>query len=361
MRNIYKFILFVLLSGTLFMSLTFFIPKEDNKPDIDLELKPNNNLENTTTKPEAIKPSGAVTVFLQENDRNKILTEDREILFISKSLQPTFVIKKNKEASNLKIYFDDSREDLLTSRFSNADINYENDSDIEIKFPYTIEPKKHQIAVKYNIDSKEVIKRYNFLLILFDDFSTTLNKSKFWGMAEKTFKNYNNWEIKNGRLIANSYKAPDGAISSLFFVRRFQGDFFVEFNLTPRSNNISFNTYLLERKLNFVFGNGNNKNITVLNKNIKGKFIFEPFKTYRIRLGREQNIYKIFIASNKDISNSLFDFSDNDLVLVYEDKEQLKVPYDAFGFTIWPKSGGVEIDNFYTANEDIDKYTNFYD
>ena len=113
--------------------------------------------------------------------------------------------------------------------------------------------------------------------------------------------------------------------------------------------------------MNFVFGNGNNKDVTVLNKSVKGKFIFEPFKTYRIRLIREQNIYKIFIASDKDINNSLFDFSDNNLVLVYEDKEQLKVPYDAFGFTIWPKSGGVEIDNFYTANEDIDNHVNSHE
>ena len=359
MRNIYKFILFVLLSGTLFMSLTFFIPKEDDKSEVDIQPKSNNESENNVTQTEDIESNEAITIFLQE-DEKKILKKDKEIIFYSKSLQPTFIIKKNKEVSNLKIYFNDSREDLLTSRFSTANIGYENDLNIEIKFPYTLEPEKHQITAKYNIDNKEVVKEYNFLLVLFDDFSTTLNKSKLWGMTERTFENYNNWEIKNGQLIASSYKAPAGAISSLFFVRRFQGDFFVEFNLTPRSNNISFNTYLLERKLNFVFGNGNNKDVTVLNKSVKGKFIFEPFKTYRIRLIREQNIYKIFIASDKDINNSLFDFSDNNLVLVYEDKEQLKVPYDAFGFTIWPKSGGVEIDNFYTANEDIDSF-NFYE
>lgn len=304
------------------------------------------------TEPIITKPDEAITFFLQEGTEKVILEKDGKLSFISKSLQPVFIIKENKKISDLKIYFDDSEKDLITNKFSNAIV--EQDQGFKIQFPYTLEPESHKFIIKYIKDDKEITEEYAFLLILFDDFSVPLQKSSLWGLAE-TGLEYNNWEIKEGRLIANSLpdEAKTSAISSLFFIRRFQGDFFVQFDLKPKSNNLSFLTYLLQRKLNFVFGNGSNRNVVLLQKNTRGNFIFEALKTYHIRLIRNKNIYKIFVT-DKD------KFSDSDLLFIYEDKEQLKIPFDAFGFTIWKASGGVEIDNFYTSNEDISDIFNFY-
>ena len=357
-----------ILLGLLGLSLIFliFAYQNDYKSKNNIIQKEVNDTEKTTIQPEIMKADEIITVSLRENDEEKELRKNEEVLVISKSLQPIFVIKKNKKISDLRIYFDGSKEDLLSSRFSSVEpIEYDKDQNLKVKFTYTLEPKKHKIIVKYNTDNQEIVEEYSFLLVLFDDFSTPLYKSKLWGMTKEASELYNNWEVKDGRLIANTLpnEAKSGAISSLFFIQRFQGDFFVEFDLMPKSNIISFNTYLLERKLNFVFGNGNNKDVVILNKyGARGDFVFESLKTYRIRLVRNQNIYKVFIAIKNDFSdsNSLFDYLDNDLILTYGDKEQLKIPFDAFGFTIWKNSGGVEIDNFYTANEDISDFE-FYD
>lgn len=364
MTKTYKIFVLLGLLGLLFIFIVFAY-QNDNKSKTNTKHKEANNVEKTTIQPEIIKVNETIAVFLREDSKEKILRKNEEVLVISKFLQPTFVIKKNKEISDLKIYFNDSKEDLLTSRFSNVERGYDKDQNPRIKFTYALEPRNHKMTIKYNMNNQEVIEEYSFLLILFDDFSAPLYKSKLWGMTKEASELYNNWEVKDGRLMANALpnEAKKGAISSLFFIQRFQGDFFVEFDLMPKSNIISFNTYLLERKLNFVFGNGNNKNVVVLNKHgAKGDFVFEPLKTYRIRLVRNQNIYEVFIAIKNDFSdsNSLFNYSDNDLILTYKDKERLKISFDAFGFTIWKNSGGIEIDNFYTANEDISGFE-FYD
>jgi len=298
------------------------------------------------------KSDETISIFLQEGEEKIVLEKNKKIPFISKTLQPVFLIKENKEISNLRIYFDELETDLLTSKFSN--VNIHRNQNMEIGFLYTLEPKSHQIIIKYIKDGKEIIEEYAFLLILFDDFSVTLSESSFWGLTASASQ-YNNWEVKDGRLIANPLpvEAKQGSRSSLFSIRRFQGDFFVQFDLTPRSNNLSFLTYLFERNLNFVFGNGNNRNVVLLQRDVRGNFTFETSEIYHIRLIREKDIYKVYVT-DKD------KFSDQDLLLIYEDKEQLNIPFDSFGFTIWKGSGGVEIDNFYTTNEDMGDVFNFY-
>ena len=339
MNKSYKILILLGLLG-LSLVVLFLSYEKYYKPDVIGE-------------PVITKSDKTITVSLQDEKKSYILEKDKEIPIISKFLQPFFIIRQNKKISNLRIYFDDSREDILSSKFSNVVI--ERNQDLKIKFQYTLEPQKHKLVIKYDENNQEIIEEYNFLLILFDDFSQPLSQSRLWGLADSA-KPYNNWEIKEGRLVAHplpSDASPD-AISSLFFVKRFQGDFFVQFDLIPKTNTIAFLPYLLQRRLNFVFGSNGNKDVIILDKpETRASFTFEALRIYNIRLIRSENIYKVFVTTNRD-------FSDNDLLITYEDKEQLKVSFDAFGFTIWQNSGGVEIDNFYTANEDVSKILNSY-
>ena len=354
MRNIYKFILFVLLSGILFISLIFFITKESIKPEINTQLKPDNKTENITTQPKIAEIDKAIVISLQENDKNKILEEDKEVLFISKSLQPTFVIEKNKEMFDLKIYLDGSRENLMQS-----EKNILSNDQYKIKLPYMLNLKSHSLEVTYVFEEQENTKKYNFILVFYDDFSGSLGGSKFWGMTESALKCCNNWKIENGKLMANP--VPNNAEeekSSLFFIKRLRDDFFVQYDLKTKSDKVALNTYLLYRKLNFIFGERGNREIILKSKSDKllaqENFVFETNKIYRIRIIRKQNIYKVFVTVNDDFSN-------DDLLITYEDKdiERLNIPFDPFGFTVYKNSGNIEIDNFYTTNEDISNIFNY--
>jgi len=293
-----------------------------------------------------------IMVLLNDEGKSYVLEEDKVFLTVSKSLRPMFIIRRNEEISNLKIYFDDSQHDLLSSNIPSANIEY--NKDLKIVFNYTLDPQEHKIVLQYTKDDREITEQYKFLLILFDDFSGSLSQSKLWGMADSA-KRYNNWEIKDGKLIANTLppEASPNDISSLFFIRRFQGDFFVKFDFVPKTNNISFLPYLFQRDLNFVFGDNSNRDVTIHNKpETRSSFLFDPMKTYHVVLTRNHNIYRLYVT-DKEV------FHENNLLIIYEDKEQLKVPFDAFGFAIWSSSGGVVIDNFYTANRDISNNLNF--
>jgi len=352
MKNVYKFVLFVILSGTLFMSLIFFIPKEEIKPEVDTQFKPGNETENTTTQPEVAGIDKVITVSLQENNKNKILMEDKEVLFISKSLQPTFIIEKDKEVSDLKIYLDDSKENLIHNE---KDVLSGNQ--YKIKLPYMLNLKGHSLEITYVFEEQKNTKKYNFILVFYDDFSGSLGKSKFWGMTESALECCNNWRMENGKLIANPVpNNTEEEKSSLFFIKRLRDDFFVQYDLTAKSNKVALNTYLLKRGLNFIFGEKGNREI-ILKANkvlVQENFIFETNKTYRIRIIRKQDIYKVFVTINDNFSN-------DDLLLTYEDKdaERLSIPFDPFGFTVYKNSGNIEIDNFYTTNEDISNIFNY--
>lgn len=351
MKNIYKFILLI-LSGTLFVSLIFFIPKEENIPEVNIQPKPDNKSENSVIQPEVIEPNKEIIVFLEEDDDNKILIENKEVLFISKSLQPTFVVEKNKEVSDLEIYLDGSRENLMHS-----EKNISSNDQYKIKLSYMLNFKSHSLEVFYVFEEQESTKKYNFVLVFYDDFSESLEKSRFWGMTDSALECCNNWKIENGKLIANpvSNNAEEEK-SSLFFIRRLKDDFFVQYDLTPKSNKVAFNTYLLKRGLNFIFGEKGNREIILKSDKVLAQenFIFETNKTYHIRIIRKQNIYKVFVTMNDDFSN-------DDLLITYEDKDirRLNIPFDPFGFTVYKNSGNIEIDNFYATNEDINNIFNY--
>lgn len=354
MKNVYKFILLVILSGTLFMFLIFFIPKKEIKPEVDIQFKPNNKTENTTTQPEVTGVDEVITVSLQENNKNKILAEDKEVLFISRSLQPTFIIKKDKEVSDLKIYLDDSRDNLI-----HDEKNISNDNQYRIKLPYMLNLKSHSLEIFYVFEEQESTKKYNFVLVFYDDFSGSLGKSKFWGMTESALECCNNWKMENGKLIANP--VPNNVKeekSSLFFIKRLRDDFLVQYDLKTKSDKVALNTYLLYRKLNFIFGERDNREIILKSKLDKvlaqENFIFETNKTYHIRITRKQDIYKVFVTTKDNFSN-------DDLLLIYEDKDikRLNTPFDPFGFTVYKSSGNIEIDNFYATNEDISNIFNY--
>lgn len=356
MNKIYKiFILFGLLG--LFSIFLIFAYQNNDESRINVEHEEINSTEETAIQPEITKADRIITVSSRENNKEKELRGNKEVLVVSKSLQPTFIIKKNKEILDLRIYFDESEEDLLTSRFSNADI-YKNDKEeIKFKFPYTLNSESHSLKVDYKFEGKEISEKYNFILIFYDDFSVSLDESKFWGMTEEAKICYDNWKIKNDKLITNILifnEDENCKKSSLFFIRKLKGDFFVQYDLISRSEAIVLNSYLLERKLNFFFGNGTNEGVVLKTDKVLAKdgFIFEQDKTYQVRITRTYNIYKVFVSDDEKIS-------DDNLLISYVDNSYTNRSFDSFGFTVYENSGDMEIDNFYSSNESINNIFNF--
>lgn len=356
MSKTYKiFILFGLLG--LFFIFLIFVYQNNDESKINTKYEEVNNAEETAIQPEIIKADGIITVSLREDNKEKELKNNEEVLVISKSLQPTFVIKKNKKISDLRIYFNDSNEDLLSSRFSNADI-YKNDKEeVRFKFPYTLNPESHSLKIDYKFEGEEISEEYNFILAFYDDFSVSLNESKFWGMTEEAKTCYDNWKIENGKLITNKLifnEDENCKKSSLFFIRKLKGDFFIQYDLISRSETVVLNSYLLERKLNFFFGDGTNEGVVLKTDKVLAKdgFIFEQDRTYQVRITRTQNEYKVFVSDVEKIS-------DDNLLISYLDNNHTNRTFDSSGFTVYRNSGNIEIDNFYSSNEDISSIFNF--
>ena len=360
MKEIFKFFITVLfLSVTIVLAILF-----SNKGGNIVEpynQEENNIITEPSNQEEIIKNDDAISVFVQSDGKRDLLEkgalENKErVLIKSKTLQPEFIITKNKTIQDMRIYFDESEEDLRTSRFSNAEIDKDDEEGVGLEFPYTLNPESHSLKIDYIFEGKEVSEEYNFILVFYDDFSVSLNESKFWGMTEEAKTCYDNWKMENGKLITNKLilnESENCQKSSLFFIRKLKGDYFVQYDLIPKSETVVLNSYLLERKLNFFFGDGTNEDVIIKTSAVlaRNNYIFEQDKTYQVRITRTQNVYKVFVSDTEK-------FSDDNLLISYIDNSHINRPFDSSGFTVYGNSGNMEIDNFYSSNEDISSIFN---
>ncbi len=357
MKKIFKTFVIIFSLIALILALLFFNKSDDIKVD---EQQKENNIETETNTQDqtVIKEGEIVSIFVQSDELKKERGENKETVLIkSKTLQPEFIIRKNKTIQDVKIYFDESEEDLLSSRFSNANIDKNNEEGIEFGFPYTLNPESHLLKIDYKFEGEEISEKYNFILVFYDDFSVSLSESKSWGMTKEAKTCYDNWRTENGKLRTNKLvfnEDSDCEKSSLFFIRKFRGDFFIQYDLIPKSETVVLNFYLLERGLNFYFGDGTNKGIVLKAGKVlaRNDFIFEQDKTSRIRITRTENVYKVFVSGDEKIS-------DDNLLISYLDENYKTASFDSSGFTVYKNSGEMEIDNFYSSNEDIGNIFNF--
>ncbi len=335
---------------------TLFFYKGDDIEIVNLQKEKNKNAKIDSQNDIPVKEENAISVDVQSDGKIYsieigVLEDDKTVLIKSKTLQPEFLITKNKKIHDMKIYFDESEDDLLSSRFSNAEKNQNDEKGVEFKFPYTLNPESHSLKIDYIFEGEEISEEYSFVLVFYDDFSVSLNDSKFWGMTEEAKTCYDNWKMENGKLITNKLvlnENEDCQKSSLFFIRKLRGDYFVQYDLTPKSKTIVLNSYLLENKLNFFFGDGTNKDVILKADKVlaRNNYIFEQEKIYKIRITRVKNVYKVFVSDNEKIS-------DDNLLISYLDNNHISRPFDSSGFTVYGNSGDMEIDNFYSSNEDI--------
>jgi len=338
-------IVVLILIMTLIMSFSFLLHSE--RVNI---IENNLNEETKVYIDDNVKERDYLKVFIQsdtDKERKKLNLNEKNF-FISKTLQPWFIFEGEK-VKNLKVYFDDSDKDLLTSKFLSVekiDIN----KNIKARFKYMLEPQEHKIRLSYTIDNGNLIEEeYLITPIFYDNFSQKLNESSFWGMTEEDLNEYDNWKTENGKLIANDFEAKElNGASSLFFIKKFNKDFFIQFDLTPKGDIINFNTYLLERGINLIFGNGSRKNISMRSK--IEKFNFESNQTYQIRLIRVGDDYQVYINDN------YLETGKHRLILSYSDNNIGENISKSFGFAVWPKTDGIEIDNFYMANINISEF-----
>ena len=339
----------------------FFYKSEDVNID-DPKNKESESIKVETQDNSSTREDSSVSVYVQSDGKleqlNKEVFEKKEIVLIkSKTLQPEFIISKNKKIQDMKIYFDESEEDLLSSRFSNANVGKNNEERVKFEFPYTLNPESHSLKVDYKLGGEEISEKYNFILVFYDDFSVSLDESKFWGMTEEAKTCYDNWKMENGKLITNKIvfnESENCKKSSLFFIRKLRGDFFVQYDLTPKSETVVLNSYLLERGLNIFFGDGTNKDVILKTSNVlaRNNFIFEQNETYQIKITRTQDVYRVFVSDGEKTS-------EDNLLISYIDYSHISRPFDSSGFTVYGNSGDIEIDNFYSSNEDINSIFNF--
>jgi len=361
MKKVFKYFITVIFILVAIALLTLFFYKRD-----DVNIDNPQKEEKISTKVDIqdnnfVKEKNAVSVDVQSdgetNQLEKGVSENKEAVLIkSKTLQPKFIIMLNEGIQDMKIYFDESKEDLRSSRFSNANFSKNDKEGIEFKFPYTLNPESHSLKIEYIFEGEEISEEYTFILVFYDDFSVSLDESKFWGMTEEAKTCFDNWKMENGKLITNKLilnEDEDCKKSSLFFIRKLNGDFFVQYDLISKSETIVLNSYLLERKLNFFFGDGTNEDVFIKTSTVlaRNNYIFEQDKTYQVRITRTQNVYKVFVSDGEKIS-------DNNLLISYIDNSHTNRPFDSSGFTVYGNSGDMEIDNFYSSNENINSIFN---
>ena len=362
MKEIFKFLISVLFLLVAIVFATLFFNKSDDAKIVNLQKEENIRTGVDIQNNNSIKKEKNVITVEVQSDGKKYPIErwvsenNGTALIKSKTLQPEFIITKNKKIQDMKIYFDESEDDLLSSRFSNAEKNKNDENGVEFKFPYTLNQESHSLKINYKFEGEEIFEEYNFILVFYDDFSVSLDDSKFWGMTEEAKTCYDNWEMQNGKLIANnlvSSEDKDCQKSSLFFIRKLRGDFFIQYDLIPKSETVVLNSYLLENKLNFFFGDGTNENVVIKADKVlaRNNFIFEKDKSYQIRIIRTENVYKVFVSDTEKIS-------DDNLLISYIDNSYKKKSFDSSGFTVYGNSGDMEIDNFYSSNEDINSIFN---
>lgn len=211
-----------------------------------------------------------------------------------------------------------------------------NGGSIIFKPSFLLEPGFHSVSVVYAVGEDYGEVEASFVLEYVEDFSSPDSLGLFV-IPDNTKSNYEySWYVKDGELqIDKLSKTSHASLAFLYPM----GDTEVVFDFKPKGSNLSLAFYFIDTNRTIVFGNGDDKRITLLKEkpSIDGEpFRFTAGEQYNARIVRKGNVYDVYVRRAGDFtwSHSLH-FEDN----------QHSVKESVIGFTLWSTSDGAQIDN----------------
>lgn len=250
------------------------------------------------------------------------------------SLRPSFKI--NPDGLSIESIRVDNMDALSNTAFNFKENSF---TGIITLIPaFLMHPGVHYIDISFNEKDEKISVRYSFILNLLESFNTNIQDSEFLVIPDGTIKHHPiNWFVKDDQLQIDHLNG--GTLASLAFLYPFK-DIDVTFNFTPLGKELDLVFYFLEHGRSIVIGNGNMSRITLL-LGSKDYVNGEPFpmvagETYHAHIIRNGNLYELYLAKSSDSWIK---------ILSYSDTLETKNTEDSVGFSIWPGSDGIRIDN----------------
>lgn len=268
------------------------------------------------------------------------------------TLQPKFRITVDPRVSpdSIEFYIDDSR-NIMADPFTYDIVSIAVKGErLSIHPKFSLFPRLHEIRIAVPVNGSKRMINKKLIYAYADDFSSHAGFESFWGTSDK-------WYItQDGKLRTDIGK--DKYISDISFRRSFPNDVVIEFGFIPFSDAVNISVFLGE---GFSFFIGDGDSVTVrLKKAVKlpsgGKtdvtlksrrlpFRLEKNKSYRARVIRIKNRYRIFVSDKPELP-----IEERHLVFDVIDKEpetRIVERYHTVGFAVWRgmKTTGAMFDN----------------
>lgn len=297
---------------------------------------------------------GYSLIFTNSEIKNSV-TDSTESVAIEKT-----TIKINQtlvaEGEEVKIFSDNLAPDfeINSKNFNGASINgfildqniFVTEGDvIKFKLPFLLQPGKNQMLLDLSIDEKQVQKSFNFNLGLKESFDSSISESDLLLIPNSTLQNYaKSWYVQNSKLELDNISGSTHA--SLAFLYPFK-DISVEFEFTPKGDVLNLAFYFLDSGRTVVIGNGNLKRMTLLRSHAEAidgsTFALKAGQRYKAKIIRVKNNYKLFVGNFEDEYIKVIDYTDEGMDVNKN---------DTVGFSAWPGSGGMSIDNLLISTND---------
>ena len=315
-------LIIVVLVSFVFFGTKFFEPTATPQYEIEVDSSIVEDVENDI-------PNPSLTI----NGFNVDATVDSVIQ--SSTLRPMFEI--NAGNGSLVISFEIDGFDIINDPQLMVEEETTDDG-MKFKPSFLLSPGSHniKIIVKDGNESQEVF--FDFVLNLTESFTTTVGDSEFFVIPDSTLKNHSeSWYTDNGKLKIGSIE--NGHLASISFLYAF-ADVDLTFSFKPSGDPLNLVFYFLDRGRSLVIGNGNLNRITLLRDgedSVEGKpFSLDVDQTYKARIVRTGDHYDLYLALETDEWTH---------VLSYTDDLEAGDFQDSIGFSVWPGSKGVEIDD----------------
>ena len=273
---------------------------------------------------------------------NLVEAEDDKV-FGMPSLQPEFRIPDlGVKKENIEFYIDGSQ-NIMGDPFMRDEVHVATqDGYLTIRPQFSLYPRLHEIRVVFPTNgSKQVINK-KLILAYADHFSSPIGFKRFWGTSD-------NWYITEDYKLRTDI-GKDQYISDISFRRDFPNDVVIEFDFVPFSDAVNISVFLGEG-FSFFIGDGDNltvrlKKAVKLPSGRKKSIALEsqrlPFRlkkgqTYRARVTRIANTYRIFISDKPELR-----IEKQDPVFAVTDKEpeaRIVEKFHTVGLAVWKGTG----------------------
>jgi hypothetical protein len=301
-----------------------------------------NSPESETSSLNEVETSQSTTVENKSNDMdvslfvNQVEVDPVSVAYIqSSTLRPVFQIEITDKNSIKSFQIDDF--DIINDpQLTEGKVT--TDHGLQFRPAFLLKPGFHDVTVVTEGTDGEQETNFEFNLNFTEEFDTTVDNSEFFLIPDSTLKNHQqSWYTENSKLKIDPI--TNGHLASISFLYNFS-DIDLTFSFKPLDDPLNLVFYFLDRGRSIVIGNGNLNRITLLRdgqNSVEGKsFDFNSGHEYKARVVRTGSQYDLYLS---DVADEWVH------VLSYTDETETGNQQDTIGFSIWPGSKGVEIDN----------------